>query len=94
MTSSLLKPVIATALRFHSFTRPSESIPKIGAFAVSMSSVKSFATRVSSAWLCLISVMSWPTPTTPTTDSSGPRRVAALSSSSTRLPSLVKSGSW
>ena len=36
ITSLLLKPVIWAALRFHSFTSPFASMPKMGAFAVSM----------------------------------------------------------
>ena len=66
ITSSLEKPVISTALRFHSLTLPSASMPKMGALAVSISSVRSLATRDSSACDWLIAVMSWPTPTTPT----------------------------
>ena len=66
----------------------------MGAFAVSMSSDKSFATRDSSACDWLIAVMSWPTPTTPTIAPDASQRVAAFSSSSTRRLSFVKSGSW
>ena len=59
-------------------------MPKIGAFAVSMSSVRSFATRDSSACDWLIAVMSWPTPTTPTIAPEASQRVVAFSRSSTR----------
>ena len=52
------KPVIAAILRFHSLTFPFASIPKIGAFAVSMSSVRSLATRCSSALPAFSSVIS------------------------------------
>ena len=90
ITSSLEKPVISTALRFHSLTRPPASMPKMGALAVSISSVRSLATRCSSALPAFSSVMSWPTPTTPTVLPSHVRRVVALSSTSTRWPSLVK----
>ena len=92
MTSSLPKPVMRAALRFHSFTSPLASMPKMGALAVSMSIRKSFATRDSSVWLCVISVMSWPTPTTPTMPPDASQRVVAFSSTSTRSPCLVKSG--
>ena len=92
ITSSRLNPVIAAILRFHSFTRPSAPMPKMGAFAVSMSSVRSFATRSSSALPRLSSVMSWPTPTTPRIFPVVSRRVVALSSTSTRSPPLVMNG--
>ena len=67
ITSSLLKPVISTDLRFHSLTSPSASMPKIGALAVSIISLRSVATRESSASVRLGMVMSCPTPTTPMT---------------------------
>ena len=49
ITSSLLKPVIWAALRFHSLTSPLSSMPKMGAFAVSTSMLKSLAIRDISA---------------------------------------------
>ena len=80
---------MACALRFHSLTLPSLSMPKIGALAVSISSVRSSATRRCSACALFIAVMSCPTPTTPTIDPDASRRVVALSSTSTRSPDFV-----
>ena len=88
-TSSREKPVMAADLLFHSFTSPFASIPKIGAFAVSMNVCSSCATRVFSTSTCFRSVMSWPTPSTPTTLPLTSRRVVALSSTSTRRWSFV-----
>ena len=79
-----VKPVISAALLFHSFTSPLESMPKMGAFAVSMKLCSSFATRVISSLPCLRSVMSCPTPITPTACRSRLSRVVAFSSTSTR----------
>ena len=50
--------MISAALLFHSFTSPLESMPKIGAFAVSMKVCSSFATRVISSSASLRSVTS------------------------------------
>ena len=92
MTSSLLNPVMATALRFHSLTRPPASMPKMGALAVSMSMRKSFATWESSLCDRVNSETSCPTPTTPIVLPSLPKRGVTLSITSTRSPSLRKSG--
>src|SRR5205823_8933766 len=51
-------PVMATAVLFHSVTRPSRSMPKIGAFAVSIKFVSSWAIRDDSTSAFLRSVMS------------------------------------
>mmetsp|Transcript_20626 Transcript_20626/g.51576 ORF Transcript_20626/g.51576 Transcript_20626/m.51576 type:complete len:201 (-) Transcript_20626:520-1122(-) len=83
---------MSAAFRFHSVTMPSRSTPKIGAFAVSMSLAKSSAFRCCSLVISRILVMSWPTPMTPVTSPSGPRRAVALRRISLRLPCLVKSG--
>ncbi len=91
-TSSFLNPVILAAVWFHSLIRPSASMPKIGAFAVSMNWVNSAAMRSDSSWAILASVISWPTPMTPIILPSTSRRVVALSHTSTRLPSLVYKG--
>ena len=64
-------------------------MPKIGALAVSMNDCSSCATRVFSSSICLRSVMSCPTPITPTTLPVTSRRVVALSTTSTRCWSLV-----
>ena len=77
-TSSRLNPVISAALRFHSLTIPPASMPKIGAFAVSMSSVRSLATRWSSA------CEPWTSGATSTTPSM-PRPAPAASLSGTAL---------
>ena len=45
ITSALVKPVIRSAAWFHSLTRPCASIPKIGAFAVSINCIRSLAIR-------------------------------------------------
>ena len=92
ITSLLEYPVISAALLFHSFTKPFESMPKIGAFAVSMNVCSSLATRVISSSASLRSVTSCPTPITPTTFPLTSLRVVALRSTSTRFWSLVKSG--
>ena len=57
-----------------------------------MSRIRSCASRDISACSCFSSVMFCPTPTTPTIESSGPRRVAAFSRMSTGFPALVYSG--
>mmetsp|Transcript_8838 Transcript_8838/g.25265 ORF Transcript_8838/g.25265 Transcript_8838/m.25265 type:complete len:237 (-) Transcript_8838:456-1166(-) len=85
ITSSLEKPVRFDALRFHTLTRPFESMPKIGAFAVSMR-------RAYSCSCAIRAVMSWPMPTTPMTLFFSSRRVVALSSTCTRVPALVTRG--
>ena len=91
-TSCLLKPVISTALRFHSLTSPSASMPKMGAFAVSISMRKSLATRDNSIWLLVISVMSWPTPTTPTTLPAASTRGVAFNNTCAIKSGQVKAG--
>mmetsp|Transcript_7332 Transcript_7332/g.22427 ORF Transcript_7332/g.22427 Transcript_7332/m.22427 type:complete len:404 (+) Transcript_7332:295-1506(+) len=85
MTSSLEKPVMSAALLFHSFTLPLSSIPKIGALAVSMKVCNCCATRTFSASTRLRSVMSCPTPITPTILPSTPRFDVTLSKMSIRL---------
>uniref|UniRef100_A0A7S4EA17 Uncharacterized protein n=1 Tax=Pelagomonas calceolata TaxID=35677 RepID=A0A7S4EA17_9STRA len=82
ITSSLEKPVRFDALRFHTLTRPFESMPKIGAFAVSMR-------RAYSCSWAILAVMSWPMPTTPTTCFCSSLRVVALSSTCTRVPGFA-----
>mmetsp|Transcript_64182 Transcript_64182/g.206761 ORF Transcript_64182/g.206761 Transcript_64182/m.206761 type:complete len:211 (-) Transcript_64182:15-647(-) len=86
------KPLICAALRFHSFTQPCTSTPKMGALAVSMSRDRSSATSCDSRISARSSVMSWPTPMTPVTSPSAPRRVVEFSKMSRRRPSLVKRG--
>mmetsp|Transcript_27408 Transcript_27408/g.72791 ORF Transcript_27408/g.72791 Transcript_27408/m.72791 type:complete len:204 (-) Transcript_27408:1920-2531(-) len=56
--SSFEYSVMFATMRFHSVTSPLVLIPKMGAFAVSMSLVKSSATRLDSSINWLISVMS------------------------------------
>ena len=85
ITSSLVKPVTSLAFLFHTFTRPFKSIPKIGAFAVSISFEYSCSCAIRA-------VMSWPMPTTPMTLFFSSRRVVALSSTCTRVPTLVTRG--
>ena len=82
MTSSVSKPMRCEAHWFQTLTRPSRSIPKIGAFAVSMR-------RAYSCSWAIRAVMSWPMPTTPMTLFFSSRRVVALSSTCTRVPALV-----
>mmetsp|Transcript_10966 Transcript_10966/g.20656 ORF Transcript_10966/g.20656 Transcript_10966/m.20656 type:complete len:374 (-) Transcript_10966:1076-2197(-) len=84
--------VMVAALLFHSFTSPLLSIPMMGALALSISARRSLATRSSSPSAFLRSVMSWPTPTTPTMLPSASRRVVAFRSTSTRSLLLVKRG--
>jgi len=70
---------------FQTFTRPSRSIPKIGAFAVSMS-------REYSCSCAMRAVMSWPMPTTPITRFCSSRLVVAFNRICTRAPSFVTRG--
>eukprot|EP00976_Prorocentrum_cordatum_P042940 870308-Prorocentrum_minimum.AAC.2 len=58
ITSAWENFVISADLLFHSLTRPSLSMPKMGALAVLMSVLRSFATRSSSNSAFLRSVMS------------------------------------
>mmetsp|Transcript_89571 Transcript_89571/g.253733 ORF Transcript_89571/g.253733 Transcript_89571/m.253733 type:complete len:216 (+) Transcript_89571:390-1037(+) len=92
MVSSLLQPQMRADMRFHSLTWPSVSMPKMGALAVSMTRVRSSAICLLLTMAWRMFVMSWPTPTMPTTFPLASRRGVALSSSSTRLPFLVTSG--
>mmetsp|Transcript_98990 Transcript_98990/g.255936 ORF Transcript_98990/g.255936 Transcript_98990/m.255936 type:complete len:201 (+) Transcript_98990:1229-1831(+) len=65
IASRLEKPSKAEALAFHSETLPSVSMPKIGAFAVSMRRMRSSATRLDSAITWFSVVMSCPTAIAP-----------------------------
>ncbi len=85
MTSSPAKPMSFDALRFHTLTRPLRSMPKIGAFAVSIKR------EYSCSW-AMRAVMSWPIPTTPVTRFCASLLVVAFSSTSRRAPALVTSG--
>ena len=85
MTSSVSKPMRCEAHWFQTLTRPSRSIPKIGAFAVSISQAYSRS-------CAMRAVMSWPMPTTPTTVPCSSRRVVALSRIWTRVPCFVCRG--
>ena len=92
-------PVISAAFLFHSVIKPFTSIPKMGAFADSINIFRSFATRANSALPALSSVMSWPTPTTPTISLFASRLVAAFNKISTRsdasfpfVPAFVYNG--
>mmetsp|Transcript_75074 Transcript_75074/g.207082 ORF Transcript_75074/g.207082 Transcript_75074/m.207082 type:complete len:217 (-) Transcript_75074:605-1255(-) len=87
-----VKPLIIATFRFHSLTQPFTSRPKIGAFAVSINLDRSSATSCDSRITARSSVMSWPTPMTPLTMPSAPRRVVAFSRRFRRVPSLVNSG--
>ena len=87
--SAAVYPVTSAALLFHSLMCPSTSTPRMGALADSMSILRSLATRPSSALPALSSVMSCPTPTTPTISLFASRRVAALSRISTRCEAFV-----
>mmetsp|Transcript_95828 Transcript_95828/g.165162 ORF Transcript_95828/g.165162 Transcript_95828/m.165162 type:complete len:221 (+) Transcript_95828:3469-4131(+) len=90
--SSLPNPVIVAAFWFHSLTFPLTSMPKMGALAVSISFCKSFAIVSSCFSATLRSVISCPTPTTPTTFPLASRRVAAFKRTSMRSPVLVYNG--
>mmetsp|Transcript_75067 Transcript_75067/g.207046 ORF Transcript_75067/g.207046 Transcript_75067/m.207046 type:complete len:204 (+) Transcript_75067:195-806(+) len=92
LVSCFVKPLISSAFRFHSVMRPAVSTPKMGALAVSMSRDRSSAMRCCSAISERSSEMSWPTPITPVTSPSAPRRVVAFSRISRRWPSLVNNG--
>ena len=67
-------------------------MPMMGALALSMSSRRSAASRETRVSASLRSVMSCPTPTTPTIPPDASRRVVALSSTSTRSPFFLKRG--
>mmetsp|Transcript_94054 Transcript_94054/g.210819 ORF Transcript_94054/g.210819 Transcript_94054/m.210819 type:complete len:264 (-) Transcript_94054:212-1003(-) len=86
---SLLKPEISSVLRFHSMTRPCVSMPKMGALAVSMSLVKSSATRDRSTMVSRIFVKSWPHATMPAIPPLASRKGPPLIVSTSCLPSLV-----
>mmetsp|Transcript_64172 Transcript_64172/g.196289 ORF Transcript_64172/g.196289 Transcript_64172/m.196289 type:complete len:235 (+) Transcript_64172:25-729(+) len=92
MVSPLVYPSMSAALRFHSFTMPLRSTPKIGALAVSMSRDKSSAIRSWSLVISRIWVMSCPTPITPVISPSAPRRVVAFSKMAFLSPRFVNSG--
>mmetsp|Transcript_20628 Transcript_20628/g.51598 ORF Transcript_20628/g.51598 Transcript_20628/m.51598 type:complete len:322 (-) Transcript_20628:3640-4605(-) len=92
MVSSLVYPSMSAAFLFHSVTRPFKSTPNIGAFALSIKRDKSSAMRICSLVLSRICVMSCPTPMTPVTSPSGPRRVVAFSKMSLRSPLLLNNG--
>mmetsp|Transcript_30644 Transcript_30644/g.78055 ORF Transcript_30644/g.78055 Transcript_30644/m.78055 type:complete len:202 (+) Transcript_30644:206-811(+) len=93
MVSARLKPSRVEALAFHSVTLPCTSMPKMGALAVSMSLVRSSATRLASAMTCFSSVISCPTPTTPSVLPSASQRAVALSSTVYCLPCFETRGS-
>mmetsp|Transcript_64174 Transcript_64174/g.196295 ORF Transcript_64174/g.196295 Transcript_64174/m.196295 type:complete len:425 (+) Transcript_64174:394-1668(+) len=86
--SGFVYPVMLATMRFHSVTCPATLTPKMGAFAVSISRIKSSATRLDSSINSLISVMSWPTPTTPITEPRASRRGVALSRTVKLRPDL------
>mmetsp|Transcript_41324 Transcript_41324/g.128439 ORF Transcript_41324/g.128439 Transcript_41324/m.128439 type:complete len:251 (-) Transcript_41324:242-994(-) len=92
MVSSFGKPEISAAFRFHSVTLPSLSTPKIGAFADSMSRDRSSAMECCSEVILRSSVMSCPTPMTPTISPLALRRVVALSRISRLFPDRLNSG--
>mmetsp|Transcript_34729 Transcript_34729/g.55865 ORF Transcript_34729/g.55865 Transcript_34729/m.55865 type:complete len:380 (+) Transcript_34729:1059-2198(+) len=91
IASSLLYPTISAALRFHSLTRPSLSMPKIGAFAVSMSSRRSCATRFNSPSAFFRSVMTCRYAARPMMSPFSSRRRDKFSSTSMRSRPLVNS---
>ena len=62
-----VKPVISAALLFHSFTQPARVDAEDGRVGRVDEVCSSFATRVISSSASLRSVMSCPTPITPTT---------------------------
>mmetsp|Transcript_72641 Transcript_72641/g.210274 ORF Transcript_72641/g.210274 Transcript_72641/m.210274 type:complete len:213 (+) Transcript_72641:316-954(+) len=93
MASILLYPSKLDALAFHSETLPCTSMPKIGAFAVSMRRVRSSAMRWARSEAVLISVMSCPTPTTPIMSPFASLRAVAFSRMSRCSPAFVKRGS-
>mmetsp|Transcript_15642 Transcript_15642/g.38387 ORF Transcript_15642/g.38387 Transcript_15642/m.38387 type:complete len:368 (-) Transcript_15642:1079-2182(-) len=92
ITSSVVYPRSSTDFWFHAVTFPSMSIAQIGAFAASRIKRVSEACRADSLSALLRSVTSWPTPTIPVIAPFASRRGVALSSTSTRPPSFVKSG--
>ena len=85
MTSSVSKPMRCEAHWFQTLTRPSRSIPKIGAFAVSIS-------RAYSCSWAIRAVMSWPMPTTPVALPWSSLRVVAFSKTRTETPAFVTRG--
>ncbi len=91
-TSSFLNPVIVSEVWFHSFTKPWLSIPKIGAFAVSINLLNSFATDSETVRSLSNSVISCPTPSTPVIFPLKLRRVLEFSNTITRAPSFANSG--
>mmetsp|Transcript_75066 Transcript_75066/g.207041 ORF Transcript_75066/g.207041 Transcript_75066/m.207041 type:complete len:213 (+) Transcript_75066:674-1312(+) len=91
-TSSLVYPDIWATLSFHSMHKPFLSMPMIGALAQRMSRAMSSASRFCSAVTRRISVMSWPTPITPVTSPSAPRKAVAFINTSRWSPPLVISG--
>mmetsp|Transcript_51408 Transcript_51408/g.96321 ORF Transcript_51408/g.96321 Transcript_51408/m.96321 type:complete len:322 (+) Transcript_51408:3690-4655(+) len=88
-TSYLLRCESSASLSFHSVTWPCMSTPNIGALAVWIKRLKSSAVRKASRLCRFSSVMSCPTPMTPTICPSGPRRGVAFSSTSRFEPHLV-----
>ena len=85
MTSEGAKPVTCAIFWFQMLMQPLRSTPKMGAFAFSIK-------RVYSCCCERNCVMSCPMPITPVISSRLSWREVALSSTSTRLPSLVISG--
>mmetsp|Transcript_64171 Transcript_64171/g.196285 ORF Transcript_64171/g.196285 Transcript_64171/m.196285 type:complete len:286 (+) Transcript_64171:1449-2306(+) len=94
MASAHVNCASSASFRFHSVTWPWMSTPKMGALAVSMSRARSSAFLCCSSVISRIIVISWPTPITPVTWPSGPRRVVAFNRISLRLPSFVNRGNW
>mmetsp|Transcript_20559 Transcript_20559/g.54829 ORF Transcript_20559/g.54829 Transcript_20559/m.54829 type:complete len:202 (-) Transcript_20559:1050-1655(-) len=88
IATSFCTPVTSTTRRFQSVTRPARSMPMMGALAVSTMFCNSAATRMASDFWAWSSVMSWPTPMTPTNSPSAPQRGVALKRMSRSSPCL------
>ena len=91
-TSSFLNPVIFSEVWFHSFTSPLLSIPKIGALAVSINCLNSFAIDSDTVLSLSISEISCPTPNTPVILPLASRRVLEFNNTITRSPSFENNG--